>query len=211
LGLGGTLLRRGRMGEALTVLERGVALTKDAPALFAPMAMDLGVIYGLSGRAAHAVELGERGVERARRTGRLGRLSLLVTHLGEIYLLAGRLGDARRQATTALELALAHGERGNQVYALQLLGHIAAEPEDGDLELAQARYAEAAALAETLEMRPLLARCLLGLSRVGRRGGGASDPRAAQHLERAAALFRELGMTFWLDRLGLDRVGSTVV
>ena len=29
--------------------------------------------------------------------------------------------------------------------------------------------------------------------------------------ERAAALFRELGMTFWLDRLGLDRVGSTVV
>src|SRR5262249_28724067 len=38
LGLGGTLLRQGRFADAIAVLERGLALCRDAPSIFAPTA-----------------------------------------------------------------------------------------------------------------------------------------------------------------------------
>src|SRR5262245_66671626 len=89
------------MAEAMMVLERGLALTKDAPFLFAPTAGDLGVIYTLSGRPDAGIELAERGVAQEERMGRLGRLSLLVTHLGEAYFFAGRPRSEERRVGKA--------------------------------------------------------------------------------------------------------------
>src|SRR5262249_51834069 len=117
LALGGTLLRQGRLADAIPVLERGLILTADAPFLYAPIAGDLGVIYTLSGRPDAGVSMAERAVVRAEDMGRLGRLSLIVTHLGEAYLITGRRRDAAIQAERALQLATDHAERGNQVYA----------------------------------------------------------------------------------------------
>ncbi len=205
LGLGGVLLRQGRIGEAMGVLERGVAVARDVPFLFPPLAGDLAVVYAVSGRVAVGLELAARAVLQAERMGRLGRLSLITTHDGETNVLAGRMDVARARGERALALAREHKERGNEVYALRLLGVVAAEGVPADLETARARFEEARALAEKLGMRPLLARCLLGLGRVARRAGDAAEARRL--LDRAAALLRELGMQFWLDRLALDRVG----
>ena len=211
LGLGGTLFRRGRLAAAQGVLERGLALCSEVPVLFPPFAGDLALVRALGGRAAEAVELATQGVTRAERMGRLGRLSLITTHLGEVQVLAGRLAEAAEQGRRALSLARTQKERGNQVYALRLLGLVASETQPADLgpairHSAAARYyEEALALAETLGMRPLVARCRLGLGQLARRVGDAGT--AARQLDAAAALLHELGMTYWLERVDLEGVG----
>jgi class 3 adenylate cyclase/tetratricopeptide (TPR) repeat protein len=207
LGLGGTLLRRGRLGDAQGVLERGLALCADVPVLFPPFAGDLALVRALGGRAAEAVELAQLGVARAERMGRLGRLSLIATHLGEVQVLAGRLAEAGEQGRRALTLARAQKERGNQVYALRLLGLVASERQPVDLGGASRHYEEALALAQALGMRPLVARCRLGMGRLARRAGEFGIAR--RHLDAAAALLHELGMTYWLERVDLDRIGPT--
>jgi class 3 adenylate cyclase/tetratricopeptide (TPR) repeat protein len=205
LALGGTLLRQGRLAEAMTVLERGLSLTKDAPFLYAPTAGDLGVIYALSGRADAGVELAEHAVAQAESMGRLGRLSLIVTHLGEAYFFADRRADAARQGERALALAAERGERGNQVYAHRLLGLVAAEEKPPRVEEARRQFTLALTLAGPLGMRPLAARCHLALARLARRLGDMDAARP--HLDTACELLEAMQMQYWLDRLALDRIG----
>jgi class 3 adenylate cyclase/tetratricopeptide (TPR) repeat protein len=202
LGLGGTLVRRGRMWEARGVLERGIALCAEMPAFFPPFAGDLAVVYALTGRTADALALAARGVHQAQSMQRLGRLSLITTHLGEVHLLAGQPAAAEAEGRRALALAESHRERGNVVYALRLLGLAAAEKTPPAPDEAHALHAQALALASELGMRPLAARCHLGLGRLARRAGDAAA--ADKHLGEARALFQEMAMTFWLERLHLD-------
>jgi hypothetical protein len=63
--------------------------------------------------------------------------------------------------------------------------------------VARARLAEALGLATQLEMRPLAGRCHAALGRLHARAGERDEARA--HLGAAAALFRELVMTRWLE------------
>ena len=208
LGLGGTLVRRGQIQEAEPVLERGIALCGDMPAFYPPFAGDLALIYALTGRSAEALELAERGVRQALSMQRLGRLALITVHFGEARLVAGQIAAATAEGRRALALAEAHKERGNKVYALRLLGLAAGEASPPEIEQARAHYAEALALAGELGMRPLAARCHLGLGRLARRAG--DGPGAEKHLALAREGFQEMRMTFWLERLGADQAGSAV-
>ena len=54
-------------------------------------------------------------------------------------------------------------------------------------------------LASELEMRPLVAHCHFGLGRLYRR----TDRRgqAQEHLTTAAAMYAEMGMTYWREKL----------
>ena len=47
-------------------------------------------------------------------------------------------------------------------------------------------------------MRPLVAHCHLGLGTLHRRAG--DQTKAQEHLTTAATLYREMGMTFWLEK-----------
>ena len=53
-------------------------------------------------------------------------------------------------------------------------------------------------VAEELGMRPLAGRCHLGLGELYRR----TDKRqqAQEHLGTATMMYREMGMTYWLER-----------
>jgi hypothetical protein len=144
-------------------------------------------------------------VAQAERMGRLGRLSLIVTHLGEAYFFAGRRADAACQGERALALATERGELGNQVYGHRLIGLVAAEEEPPWVGAARHHVGLALALAETLGMRPLTARCHLALGRLARRLGDM--PAARPHLDTARALLESMQMRYWLDRLALDRIG----
>ena len=204
LAMGGTLVRQGSFGEAMGMLERGLELCRTVPFLHPPMAADLAIVYTFSGRMSTGLDLAREAVAMAEEGGRLGRLSLIVTHLGEVCHRAGKSDEAEKCARRALELARERKELGNQVYALRLLGLVAAEREPPDVGGAKQYFGEALDLAERLTMRPLLARCHLGLGRLCRRFGeaGAAEP----HLTKASQLFEAMGMTFWLGRLALDRV-----
>jgi hypothetical protein len=54
------------------------------------------------------------------------------------------------------------------------------------------------ALAEELGMRPLVAHCHLGLGKLYRRTG--QPEQAREHLTTATAMYRETGMTYWLEQ-----------
>ena len=47
-------------------------------------------------------------------------------------------------------------------------------------------------------MRPLIAHCHLGLGTLYRRTG--QRERAHEHLHTAVAMYREMGMTYWLEQ-----------
>jgi hypothetical protein len=113
-------------------------------------------------------------------------------------LAAGRVDEARVAATRALDLARERGEQGHEAWALRLLGEIAAQPRATAADEAESHYRQGLALAERLDMRPLVAHCHLGLGTFYRRGG---DPATGQeHLITAATMYREMGMTLWLEK-----------
>jgi hypothetical protein len=47
-------------------------------------------------------------------------------------------------------------------------------------------------------MRPLVAHCHAGLARLYRRTG--HQQRADEHLTTATTMYREMGMTYWLEK-----------
>ena len=54
------------------------------------------------------------------------------------------------------------------------------------------------ALAELRGMRPLVAHCHLGLGKLSRRTG--KREQAHEHLAIATTIYREMGMTYWLEK-----------
>jgi tetratricopeptide (TPR) repeat protein len=118
--------------------------------------------------------------------------------LGEAQVLAGRLEEAHALAARALALANRHQERGNEAYALHLLGAIAAHRVAPDVDAAAASYRQALTLAEELGMRPLQAHCHRGLSTLYAATGQREQARAA--LSAAIDLYRAMAMTFWLPQ-----------
>src|SRR5262249_21924624 len=118
--------------------------------------------------------------------------------LGEAYLLAGRLDEASTQAQCALEFSRAHQERGNEAYALRLLGEVAAQRHSPPGERAAAYYRQALPLAKELGMRPLVAHCHRGLGTLYATTGQAEQARTA--LSTAIEMYRDMEMTFWLPQ-----------
>ncbi len=191
---------KGEFAEAIPVLERASTLCRDWKlGLLSPLTADmLGYVHALSGAMARGLELLREAVELFTTQGRLAAQPLALVHLGEALLLADRFEDAAANAGQALTLARERGLRGNEAHALRLVAEIASRREPPEAEEAEAHYAQALALATELGMRPLVARCHLGLGRLHRRAGARE--RAAEHLRTAATMYREMDMRFWLPQ-----------
>ena len=117
---------------------------------------------------------------------------------GEAYLLAGQLDEAYTQAQRGLALARAHQERGDEAYALRLLGEIATHGEPLQAEPGEAYYRQALALAEELGMRPLRAHCHRGLGTLYAATGQREQARA--ELSTAIEMYQSMAMAFWLPQ-----------
>jgi tetratricopeptide (TPR) repeat protein len=199
-GVGGLYLCKGDLPQAIPVLERGLERCQVAniPLLFPRVASLLGYAYVLSGRVGEAVSLLERAVEQTASRRLMFSLSLWVSWLSEAYLRACRIEEASARARRALQLARDHKERGNQAYALRLLGEIAARREPLEYKPAEAHYRQALTLAEELGMRPLQAHCHRGLGTLYAATGQREQARTA--LSTAIAMYRDMEMTFWLPQ-----------
>ena len=115
----------------------------------------------------------------------------------EAYALAGRFDEALETGHHAIELTQRYKERSYEAWACYLLGNVhALRRSGGDAHSARAGYLAALGIAQELEMRPLIAQCLLAL--------GSLPTDAAQEqrcqLETAAAMFREMEMEYWLEK-----------
>jgi tetratricopeptide (TPR) repeat protein len=168
----------------------------DLRLYFHQTAAALRAAYTLSGRLADAMLLFTQAVEQSAAMERADYAARCHISLGEAQMLAGRLEEA--YALAGQVLARTRQERGNQAYALRLLGDIAAQHKPPESDQAEDDYHQAMALAAELGMRPLLAHCHLGLGTLyGKMGRGE---QARRELSAAIELYRALEMTFWLPQ-----------
>jgi DNA-binding winged helix-turn-helix (wHTH) protein/tetratricopeptide (TPR) repeat protein len=199
-GLGILYLRQGAFGSAIALLERGLALCRDAdlPLEFPIIAASLGSAYALSDRLAEAIPLLEQAVAQAVSMQRLDQQALRLVALGEGYWLVGRGSEALLLAQEALERARTARERGVEGYVLGFLGTLATHGVASTEMSADTAYRHAITLAEELGMRPLLAHCFMGLGTLYSQRRQWESARTA--LTNAIVLLRAMEMPFWLLR-----------
>ena len=189
-GVGLLALRQGDLRRALPLLERAMGICQEAsiPALFPAIASALGAAYTLGGRVADAVPLLTQALEQTIAMEREDNQVRCRLFLGEAHLLADRLEEAHALAEHALALARERQERGNEAYALRLLGEIAARHHPPEIEPAEDYYRQALTLAEELGMRPLQAHCHRGLGTLYAKIGQREQARA--ELSAAIEMYR---------------------
>ena len=156
----------------------------------------LGHVYAWSGRIGEGISWLQQALTAHESAGIGWFHSISVMQLGEAYLLADQVEDARACADRAVMLARERGERGHEAWALRLLGEVASHPNGPDEATAEAHYGAAMALASELGMRPLVAHCHLGSGKLYRRTGDRT--KAEEHLGTAMAMYREMGMLSYL-------------
>jgi class 3 adenylate cyclase/tetratricopeptide (TPR) repeat protein len=186
---------RGEISHAVRLLERTLSLCRDRDiqVLSGTTAGLLGFVYVLSGRVAEGFPLLSEGQESEKQYQ-----TLIVAHMGEACLLAGRIDEAMAFADRALTFARERDQRGYEAHTLGLLGAIASARDPADAEAAEGHYRQAMALADELGMRPLVAHCHLGLGKLYRRTG--RHEQAQEHLNTATTMYREMDMRFWLEQ-----------
>ncbi|MBI3454488.1 MAG: AAA family ATPase [Candidatus Rokubacteria bacterium] len=200
VGSGGLSVTKGDHQAAVPILERGLALVRDTriPVLFPLAAAPLGYAYALSGQLAEALPLLEEALAQAASTEFLANHALRVAWLGEAHGLAGRPDRAAELAQQALALARQQKERGHEAYAGRLLAELVSRRDPPDVDGAETAYRQSLARAAELGMRPLRARCHLGLGRVYGRAGRVEPARA--ELAAAIELFQAMAMSFWVTQ-----------
>ena len=195
---------RGDLGEAIRLHERSIALCRqwDFAAWVHLASGALGWSCVRSGRVEEGVSLMERALPALEGTAFRLFHSLMVWYLGEGHLRANRLQEAAVAARRTLTLARERAERGYEAWALYSLGNTASHGEAEELGTADARFREAKALADELGMRPLLAHCHFGLGKLCHRG--AKRQEGDEHTTTATTMYREMGMTYWLEEAGRE-------
>jgi class 3 adenylate cyclase/tetratricopeptide (TPR) repeat protein len=182
---------RGDLAPANLRLSRARSLARELTIGFLTpgIALDLSALNVLEGRAGDSLVLLRETTAAIEKVGYLEVRAAL--RMGEALLAAGRVDEARVTGSRALDLARERGEQGHEAWTLRLLGEIAADRAD-----AATHYRQALALAERLDMRPLVAHCHLGLGDVSRRGNALAVAR--EDLTAAITMYREMAMPFWL-------------
>jgi DNA-binding NtrC family response regulator/tetratricopeptide (TPR) repeat protein len=193
-------LTKGDWEAAIEVIEAGRPLsrTSDDRDWSEHMAAGLGLAYGWTGRFAEGLALLEETLNAAlqRRAHRFALIRAL--RLSTVYLLAGRLDEARQHVHQALDLARQRKARGAEAQALVALGEVHTHASPPDVQQAETAYREALALAEPRGMRPVVAHCHLGLGKLCRRSSQLE--RAHEHLTTAVTMYREMDMRSYLEQ-----------
>ena len=194
-GVGYLYCQIGQFPDAIGALERTIALRCewDLPLWLGLARPLLGYAYSLSGRLVEALAILD---EQTRMGAAQGLAVLFVPWAAEGYLLAGRVEQAAGLTQQALTFAREHKTRGCEAAALRLQGDIASLQYPRSVGTAFDSYNQARA--QQVGMRPLAAHCHLGLGKLYRR----TDQRdqARKHLAIATAMYREMGMTYWLEQ-----------
>jgi transcriptional regulator with AAA-type ATPase domain/tetratricopeptide (TPR) repeat protein len=206
---GATLhLVKGEWANARSLLERGLTVVRAgsvANHLGRMLASSAWVLAELeeTDEAVDRLREGEALIQRLAAKGLIGHLAWSFPLLGRACLRLGRVDAARRLAERTIESA--QGYHGFVAQAWHLLGDVARQSDAlRPHKTAAEHYRTALALAEPRGMRPLVAHCHLGLGQLYHRVDRSQD--AQTHVAEAARMYREMGMTFWLERAVLSSV-----
>jgi len=196
------LAYQGDFGQARGQAERAVQLceTRGVLTYLSAAYAVWGWVLSWSVSPSEGLPYLERAVDIHEATGLKVYLPRMYRFWADALLLAGDTGAARQKAQHALDLSRELGERGEEAQTLVLLADIAAESVDENV--AGTLYGEARQLAEELGMRPFVAHCHHGIGKLqGRTGHGM---QSVEHLTTAGAMYREMDMQFWLDKVNAE-------
>jgi class 3 adenylate cyclase/tetratricopeptide (TPR) repeat protein len=187
---------RGEMDTAVPFLERSLAIASEHDLFQATIFTSAYLAYAL-------ILLGERerGLECLARA--LKRSSGGITprwwHFGTVtasaYLAAGCPEEARIEIRLGLAAATERNAWGHRAPWLRLEAEALAQRDPAG---ARDRLEEALSVAVELGMRPEVAHCHLGLGKLFRPSG--EREQAQEHLRAASTMYREMGMTYWLEQ-----------
>jgi len=195
-------LRRGHLERALGLLQPSLEACREKHLdVWRPIPSSLlGLGLALSGRLTEAMPLLEDGVHLSEILGVNAYLALWTLHWAEGLMAAGEGERAREMAQHALDLAVAHKERGHQAWAWRLLGDLASRGGAPALAEAEQHYRKSLEIAEELRMQPVVAHAKMGLGRVMRLAGDRA--RAEEHVVTAFMLFRGMDVPYWVRKCG---------
>jgi class 3 adenylate cyclase/tetratricopeptide (TPR) repeat protein len=199
-GCGTCLSIQGEFELAIQVLRNGAEIAHEwsIPFLWPLTTGMLGYALVFAGRTHEGVPLLEQALARADAMAFRNASSFLMPRMSEAYLRAGRVAEAGRSGERALSTARERGERAYEAEALWILGAVASARDRSEFHAAKESYDLALTLAKDLGMRPLVAHCHLGLGKLYLRTG--KREQAQEHLTTAATMYREMGMTYWLEK-----------
>jgi len=188
-------------GKARRLIEHGIMAYRTGNVVYAlPAAVAFSAWaqaqLGEASEALSRLREGEQLLKRHETRGIVSGLGWCYHGLGRASLLLGQVGEAQSLGERAVEYS--PRQPGCAAHALHLLGDIATHPDRSAAASGEGHYRKALALAEPRGMRPLVAHCHLGLAKLYRR----TDKReqAEEHLAIATTMYREMGMTYWLEK-----------
>jgi len=146
--------------------------------------------------ALSRVEEAERLLDEQAASGIFGHRGWAYLAVSRACLLLGQLDKARHLGDRSV--VSSQHQPGFRAHALHLLGDLAAHPDQFDAKSGVAHYQQALALAQSHGMRPLVAHCYLGLSKLYRRSG--KPEQARENLTAATTMYREMDMGVFLEQ-----------
>ncbi|HEY7192339.1 MAG TPA: AAA family ATPase [Gemmatimonadales bacterium] len=167
---------------------------------YRPLSWGLGLAYALAGHIDKGLQRLENDAAKEDKIGSKTFREQLMLHLGRALMAAGRLQDASRAASEALSWSKDHDDPAGVAGAHALLGEIARLREPTEYEVIKHHLTESLSIAEQREMRPLAARCHLGLAWLYERTGRREHE---SHRASAASLLAQMGNPRSLDAAGV--------
>jgi class 3 adenylate cyclase/tetratricopeptide (TPR) repeat protein len=198
--LGTAALYQGDVRAGLPWCERAVHLCESKQVIiWLPSALStLGWALAKNARPQEGLPHLVQGAVLQERNRQKILLSAFYLRWAEGLLLLRDLTGAKHIAHRALDLSNTHEERGVEAWTLELLGEIAVAEGSAMFDNAHEFFRQASDLGAQLGMRPLVAHCHLGLGKLYQRTG--EPKRAKEHVTAATTLYRDMGMTYWLEQ-----------
>lgn len=193
-------LKRGNCVASLASLRRGFQICRDYElnSLAGFFYRDMGEVATLDGNVVEALTLLNQAVQLARRNNNAFSNAWSTINLGWAYLANESSAEAIQLAREALDLARTHRFKALEPGALRLLGAAVGVQDAADTEVALECLAEAAQLAEKLELAPEIAHCHLSWGEVLARTGYVVEARG--HIAQALVSYASHEMPYWKQR-----------
>jgi class 3 adenylate cyclase/tetratricopeptide (TPR) repeat protein len=207
--VGAVALIQGEFDKAITALEHGLKVVEAAkiPVQRPLVASALAAAYAFVGRCDEALRLLDQHLalttwspgSETRRVP-LGRAMGIAWEV-ETYMLACKHNEAETRARQLLEICTERKDKGSEAWLRCLLGDILACSPSISLMQVESTYSEALTLAHELGMRPVQARCHLGLGQIYARSRNSS--MAQSELRSARELYDTMSMPFWFTKTNI--------
>ena len=198
-GLATLHIVKGDANTAVDLLEQALPLSTEwrLDAITPGVCGSLGFAYAMTKRVKEGVEMLQEAINEIELSGRLAFCTLFKIYLSEGLISQGEVRKARFVAGEALESAKINGEKGLEAMALRALAETQLKDDTADGIEADRLYTKALELAQQLNMRPLAARCNLGLAQFHKRSGQIENFHRYGRL--ALTEFRKMEMYSYLD------------